>query len=353
MDLSHFVAVSITSGPIANSSLARSAPMGVHLIVTPSPSCCRSCWWSPFSRMRGGIRASCWCEALIAVLDTALVLHPPNKYSSFAMCHLAFLLVHLHVHPYHDPLDNHLETASLSLIIFVASVLSVSPPPLSSALATVMGLFVSLPIVVTPLIIARRKYRHSRAAAGISSHDRCCGVKQLCADMCTRLRLLWTELDWRFNWRTYARTVIVLLLLIYSQICTTAFRYLLCVDVGEWSVSYFHPAVSCRDHRYTAGRIAVIFLVILEAALPVIVMYLAFRVRQLHTKRASEPGDGDSDVDATYVPLLETVRSSLRARTLMSCLLMTIARSLIEQSFVDNEVPNPALDASQRREILA
>jgi len=216
-----------------------------------------------------------------------------------------------------------------------------------------MGLFVSLPIVVTPLIIARRKYRHSRTAAGISSHDRCCGVKQLCADMCTRLSLLWTELDWRFNWRTYARTVIVLLLLIYSQICTTAFRYLLCVDVGEWSVSYFHPAVSCRDHRYTAGRIAVIFLVILEAALPVIVMYLAFRVRQLHTKRASEPGDGDSDVDATYVPLLETVRSSLRARTLMSCLLMTIARSLIEQSFVDNEVPNPALDASQRREILA
>jgi len=265
-------------------------------------------WYQSFVLFRRGS---------VAVIDTFLVLHTGAKFVTFSLMHVLYLLIHLHVRPYHENVDNNLETVTLSLLIVVSALLSLSPPPLTASMRVAVALLITVPTVLLLLAIfsrqrlgrftqALQRFFITRATPAVNSTSAAARERHSFSAQNSffgqakhRLAQGFRE----FDIRRYLRTALVMVLFTYTQICTVALRYLHCVDVGErWSVVYFSPAVSCDSSLYLGGRIGVIVLLVYIVVLPCWILRFGYRSmkrareqHQLTRLSASKPGESQFD----------------------------------------------------------
>jgi hypothetical protein len=67
-----------------------------------------------------------------------------------------------------------------------------------------------------------------------------------------------------FVWRKYARTLLSLVILSYTQVGTVVAEYVSCTTVGQYSLGFFHPEVNCNESAYHANRDTLIPLMLMH-----------------------------------------------------------------------------------------
>jgi hypothetical protein len=209
-------------------------------------------------------------RALVALVETVLILRPRTKFIAFGLLHLFWLVVHLIIKPFSHRLSHHLETVTLCMLVVLPNLMSISLPPFS--MSGEIALFIVTLAVPTCLVLLAA-YIYRRA-------------------IWLKLASIWKDCRHTlttFDADAYWRTGVGLISLTYTAMATVALQYLTCVRVRDTEVIYFFPAVQCDDSRYTNGKPWIILQLVYLAAIPVAIFLFLLRHRphleQLHMEQ--------------------------------------------------------------------
>lgn len=159
------------SGPLENaadhSAATSTPPSALGVLYEPYKATPAAFLWAAVILIR---------RSTLVAADTGLFGDLTMKYMAFSLLNLLFLLVHLLVQPYRSWLQNHTETASLSVLTVVSIILCAQPPPLATAIDDTVTVIVIFTAIVVGLTMAfaqlRNKLCRSKLKTTSTSADR-------------------------------------------------------------------------------------------------------------------------------------------------------------------------------------